>query len=219
VSDTCAGIVLLDSHPIWLDSVGTVIAQLGIAVVAATTMPGEALDAIARLRPRYFALDPAVRDGESDWLRLIGEAKAIDEELVVLAFSENGDGDMVRAAFAAGAAAYVVKTAREGDIDAALRLARRPAIHVASPLLEREDEDRRLTRREFEILQLVAEGHSNAEIARTLWLAEQTVKFHLSNVYRKIGVQNRTAAARWAELNGVASLEPPAMAPEVASSS
>jgi DNA-binding NarL/FixJ family response regulator len=220
MSETRSGIVLLDSHPIWLDSVGTVIAQLGIAVVTATTMPGEALAAIARLRPRYFALDPAVRDGESDWLRLIGEAKAIDEELVVLAFSESGDSAMVRASFAAGAAAYVVKTAREGDIDAALRLARKREIHVASPLLETpEDADRRLTRREFEILQLVAEGHSNAEIARTLWLAEQTVKFHLSNVYRKIGVQNRTAAARWAELNGVASLEPPGMAPEVASSS
>ena len=64
-----------------------------------------------------------------------------------------------------------------------------------------------LTPRELEILQLVAEGHSNAVIGRKLWLAEQTVKFHLSNVYRKIGVRNRTAAARWAELHGVSSLE------------
>ena len=48
---------------------------------------------------------------------------------------------------------------------------------------------------------------TNAAIGRKLWLAEQTVKFHLSNVYRKIGVQNRTAAARWAELHGVSSLE------------
>jgi DNA-binding NarL/FixJ family response regulator len=102
----------------------------------------------------------------------------------------------------------VVKTAYERDIGAALRLAQRTTIHLASSL-PTTPEDEALTRRELEILRLVAEGHSNAVIGRTLWLAEQTVKFHLSNVYRKIGVQNRTAAARWAELHGVSSLEAP----------
>jgi DNA-binding NarL/FixJ family response regulator len=204
----CASIVLLDPHPIWLDSIQSVLAGLGITVVAATTVPEEALDAIARLSPRYFALDPTVRSGESEWLRLIGDAMAIDDDLIVLALSESSDAEAVQAAFAAGAAAYVVKTAYERDIGAALRLAQRTAIHVASSLPSMP-EDEALTRREREILQLVAEGHSNAVIGRTLWLAEQTVKFHLSNVYRKIGVQNRTAAARWAELHGVSSLDMP----------
>ena len=57
------------------------------------------------------------------------------------------------------------------------------------------------TRREQEILRLVAEGHSNAKLAKMLWVTEQTVKFHLSNVYRKLGVSNRTEAARWAQVN------------------
>ena len=65
----------------------------------------------------------------------------------------------------------------------------------------------RLTPREREILQLVAEGHSNAKLAKMLWVTEQTVKFHLSNVYRKLNVSNRTEAARWAQLNGL--LPPP----------
>ena len=56
-----------------------------------------------------------------------------------------------------------------------------------------------MTRREAEILRLVAEGHSNADVARMLWIAEQTVKFHLSNVYRKLNVSNRTEASRWAQ--------------------
>ncbi len=60
-----------------------------------------------------------------------------------------------------------------------------------------------LTRRELEILKLVAEGHSNAALARMLWVTEQTVKFHLSNIYRKLDVTNRTEASRWAQLNGV----------------
>jgi len=64
-------------------------------------------------------------------------------------------------------------------------------------------EAHRLTKREVEILRLAAEGHSNAQMARMLWVTEQTVKFHLSNVYRKINVGNRTEASRWAQVNGL----------------
>ena len=60
-----------------------------------------------------------------------------------------------------------------------------------------------LTRRELEILQLVAEGHSNSQLAKMLWVTEQTIKFHLSNIYRKLDVSNRTEASRWAQLHGI----------------
>jgi DNA-binding CsgD family transcriptional regulator len=53
----------------------------------------------------------------------------------------------------------------------------------------------------------VSEGHSNAQVARTLWVTEQTVKFHLSNIYRKLDVGNRTEASRWAQLHGVLSAD------------
>jgi DNA-binding NarL/FixJ family response regulator len=60
-----------------------------------------------------------------------------------------------------------------------------------------------LTRRELEILRLVADGSSNGQLAKKLWVTEQTVKFHLSNIYRKLDVANRTEASRWAQLNGL----------------
>lgn len=60
-----------------------------------------------------------------------------------------------------------------------------------------------LTHREFEVLQLVASGSSNREIARNLWVTEQTVKFHLANVYRKLDVGNRTQASHFAHVNGL----------------
>jgi DNA-binding NarL/FixJ family response regulator len=63
-----------------------------------------------------------------------------------------------------------------------------------------------LTRRELEILKLVAAGQQNGRIASDLWVTEQTVKFHLSNIYRKLGVANRTEAAHFAHVNGL--LEP-----------
>lgn len=56
---------------------------------------------------------------------------------------------------------------------------------------------RRLSSRELEILEFVAEGQTNREIAERFWVTETTVKFHLSRIYRKIGVSNRTAAAMW----------------------
>jgi DNA-binding NarL/FixJ family response regulator len=59
-----------------------------------------------------------------------------------------------------------------------------------------------LTARQLEILRAVAEGRTNAEIARQLWLTEQTVKFHLSKIYRRLGVSNRTEASRYALLGG-----------------
>jgi DNA-binding CsgD family transcriptional regulator len=62
----------------------------------------------------------------------------------------------------------------------------------------------KLTPREREILQLVAEGYSNAQLARMLWVSHETVKFHLSNIYDKLEVRNRTEATRWAHVHGVA---------------
>lgn len=60
-----------------------------------------------------------------------------------------------------------------------------------------------LSARELEVLRLVAAGSTNSEIARTLWVTEQTVKFHLSNIYRKLDVSNRTEASRYAHVNGL----------------
>jgi DNA-binding NarL/FixJ family response regulator len=63
-----------------------------------------------------------------------------------------------------------------------------------------------LTARELEILRAVAEGYTNARIGRQLWVTEQTVKFHLSNIYRKLGVSNRTEASRYALVHGLVDL-------------
>jgi DNA-binding NarL/FixJ family response regulator len=124
--------------------------------------------------------------------------------------SSHTSTDYIDRALEAGAVAYVVKSAHPDDLASAIRQAfnhsvffagGRPAAPraVERPNVETLD----LTRREQEILRLVAEGHSNAKLAKMLWVTEQTVKFHLSNTYRKLGVSNRTEAARWAQVNGL----------------
>ena len=82
--------------------------------------------------------------------------------------------------------------------DLARRRGPRPA---RRPPASRPRNDCPLTDRELEILRLVAQGYTNGRIARELWVTEQTVKFHLSNTYRKLGVANRTEASRYAHLN------------------
>jgi DNA-binding NarL/FixJ family response regulator len=129
----------------------------------------------------------------------------------LVVFSGREGDEPIGAALRAGADAYVRKTAEPDDLAAAVRQAFDRSIFLPSG---RDDlglsgapaDAAALTRREREILQLVAEGHSNAQLARKLWVTEQTVKFHLSNVYRKLGVSNRTEASRWAQLQGL--LEP-----------
>ena len=73
-----------------------------------------------------------------------------------------------------------------------------------------------LTNRELEILRAVAEGHTNARIGRELWVTEQTVKFHLSKIYRKLGVANRTEASRYAFVHDLFATRHPAGPPTVA---
>ena len=129
--------------------------------------------------------------------------------------SRHHDPAHIDAALAAGAAAYIVKTAHPDDVASAVRQAFDHSVYlpggplaVGEPLAPEAQPARAarpggLTRRELEILRLVAEGHSNSQLARMLWVTEQTVKFHLSNVYRKLGVANRTEASRWAQVNGL----------------
>jgi DNA-binding NarL/FixJ family response regulator len=113
-------------------------------------------------------------------------------------------------AFGAGASAFVLKSAHPEDIGLAVRQIFEQSISFANAvdiLVDRASSSAvaasELTPRELEILQLVAEGHSNSRLARMLWVTEQTVKFHLSNIYRKLDVSNRTEASRWAQLNGL----------------
>jgi DNA-binding NarL/FixJ family response regulator len=129
-------------------------------------------------------------------------------ELRILAIVGSDDGGQIAAAFSAGAAAVVLDTARADDIAAAIRQMFEPSIYLANANSSELEPPTLiaptgLTPRELEILRLVAEGHSNSQLAKMLWVTEQTVKFHLSNIYRKLDVSNRTEASRWAQLHGL----------------
>lgn len=201
--------VLLDPHPLWLEAVQSVLASLDIAVAGKATTAEEALEMIERDEPDIFLVETGLT-GSVSGSSVVRAARQRVASLRVIALASSADPADIDAAFDAGALAYVVKTARPEDVAATIRqafdhsifLARVQAVGVSpTPEPERaveDDEGAALTRREREILALVAEGHSNRELAKMLWVTEQTVKFHLSNIYRKLDVSNRTEASRWA---------------------
>ena len=180
-------------------------------MLAKVTSGVDALDAVVTHRPDVLVTSVRLADPDLDGIKLIRQATDEVSGLRCVVISAYDDATHVGAAFAAGACAYVVKTAHPHDIASAVRQAFDSSIFLASPAATHNgkptgngaDSGYGLTRREVEILRLVAEGHSNAELARRVWITEQTVKFHLSNIYRKLGVANRTEAGRWAQLNGV----------------
>ena len=206
--------VLLDQHPLWLEAVEQVLHRIGIEVTGKATSPGHAVALIVEQRPSLFH-PGIVRAGAAVVGReCLALARARAPELKVIVLSALADSQHVDAALAAGADAYVVKTAHADDLASAIRQAFDHSIYLARAHTGRRERTREtveeawgLTRRELEILTLVAEGHSNAQLARMLWVTEQTVKFHLSNIYRKLSVSNRTEASRWAQVHGLLPLQ------------
>jgi DNA-binding NarL/FixJ family response regulator len=185
------------------------VAQVGVDVVGRATNAEEAAELIEEHRPDIFV---AGLDGLSDeTLDCLRQARQAHAELKAVVLSEDVEPMEIESAFAAGASIYCVKTAEHDDLASAIRQVFERSIYLAgnggaeSPPAEPSTnaDAAGLTRRELEILQLVAEGHSNSQLARMLWVTEQTVKFHLSNIYRKLEVSNRTEASRWAQLRGL----------------
>jgi len=208
-STTARTAVLVDPHPLWLDAVEEVVKRVQFEAVGKTTSFDEAVSLIAELKTALVIGEVAESGGESSGSRVVSLRERFPN-LQVIVLSLVDDAAEINAALSAGALAYVLKTAHPDDLAAVVRQVTEHSIYLpgrrfetarrpSQPLGEAEE----LTQRELEILRLVAEGHSNSELAKMLWVTEQTVKFHLSNIYRKLNVSNRTEASRWAQLHGL----------------
>jgi DNA-binding NarL/FixJ family response regulator len=201
--------VIVDEQPLWLDALEQLLGRINVSVVGRTTDVTEAVALVDKHQPDVVVSEYAAATGEES---LLSRARALRPDVKCVVLSSNNDPARVETAFAQGAAVFCVKTAAAEDLASAIRQAYEKSVYFASAHVPVEPErsfagapttSSGLTRREVEILQLVAEGHSNSQLARMLWVTEQTVKFHLSNIYRKLDVANRTEASRWAQLNGL----------------
>jgi DNA-binding NarL/FixJ family response regulator len=209
--------IVFDRYPLFLDVLIRLLRARGIEVRGGTTSSRKALELLDEHSPDLFV---AGLDGEvdgKDGAALVRQATERSPALKVMALSNGSRGDeRIDEVFAAGASAYVTNDASAEDMAVAIRQMFDHSIHLAAdrqrPECTSVADEAGLTDREIEVLALAAQGHSNAEIARLLWVTPQTVKFHLSNIYRKLDVSNRTQAGRWA----LANLAPEQQAPSLA---
>lgn len=170
-----------------------------IDVVGATQRGHEVVALVEEHRPDLVLLDHLMAGAQgAAGVRRIKERHP-DVKVVTLSASE--DSAQIAEALAAGADAYIGKRINPGDLACALRQLVDGVIHHSGPACSAaaaaaEADD--LTQRELTMLEAISRGLSTKAISRELWISEKTVKFHLTNVYRKLGVPNRAAAMRYA---------------------
>jgi DNA-binding NarL/FixJ family response regulator len=199
-------ILLADDHRLLLAGVRHALElDGGFEVVGEANHGAEVLPLVGRLRPDVVLLDMRMPggDGLANLSRILGRFP----DVKVVMCSVGADPEQIQAAFKRGACGYVVKSVDPRDLASAIRQAvDGTAYHALGLPAINEDSAAKaagVTDRELEIMRAVARGLSNKAVARELWVTEQTVKFHLTNIYRKLGISNRTEAARWAIARGL----------------
>ena len=168
------------------------------------------IQAIVEAGPDVVLVDDL--DDSDESIELVARIKAEQARVAVIVLATTMDPEWLDAIFAAGAAAAISKATHPAALATLVReTVDGHVVHVyrssgglraARPTAVAAEQSP-LTSRELEVLQLVAGGATNGEIAQKLWVTEQTVKFHLSNVYRKLEVGNRTEASHYAHVNGL----------------
>jgi DNA-binding NarL/FixJ family response regulator len=213
-------VVLADDHPMYRYGVEAVLADVAAIDLVATASSGEELlSLVARERPDVVLTD--VRMPDLSGIEVTRRLGAAYPDLPVLVLTMHDDDETVYGALRAGARGYLLKGADGSELVSTIRTLAAggtvfgPAVarRIVGFFLEtshryREGTFPELTRREGEVLDLVAAGHRNSVIARTLNLSEKTVRNHLSSILLKLQVEDRSAAIVRAREAGLGRSDP-----------
>ena len=198
-------VLVADDHPLILQGVRrTLEACEDIDVVGEARTGDEVVPLVERRRPDVVLLDMRMPGlGSAECIRLI---RASQPQVKTIVLSASEDRATIESAVEAGASAYVLKSVSAVDLPSLVRqvAAGYTIFHTPESDAGRVDEDTpELTEREATILAAVAGGKTTKAISAELWVTEHTVKFHLTNIYRKLGVSNRSGAVRYAFEHGL----------------
>jgi DNA-binding NarL/FixJ family response regulator len=199
-------VLVADDHPLIRTGLTALLDGVAdLAVVGEAADGDQAVEVAAAVRPDVVLMDLSMpgTDGVAATRRLL----ATRQDLQVLVLTSFSDRARIEDALDAGATGYLLKDSPPADVVAGIRAAARRESPL-DPRVARALLDARapapcslLGPRETDVLRLVARGMANKQIARTLGIRESTVKVHLGNVFRRLGVQDRTSAALWAQAN------------------
>ncbi|NTG50840.1 response regulator transcription factor [Agrobacterium rhizogenes] len=201
---TAISLAVIDDHPLFREGVVRSLVEIGgFSIVGEGSTKDDAVRIVAEARPDVLLMDISMPGGGLEAIPLILE-HVPDQKIVMLTVSEASDD--VTTALRSGAKGYVLKGVGSRTLAEILRTVASGETYVAPTLSARlisgqgaapakADLIRELTDRESEVLQLVATGLSNKQIGLKLDLHEKTVKHHMTQIFTKLGVANRTEAA------------------------
>jgi DNA-binding NarL/FixJ family response regulator len=208
-------LMLADDHRMLREGLRRSMTEEGFQVVGEAGDGEEAVRLAAELQPDVILMDVSMPD--VDGVEATRRIRDIIPETRVIMLTMHPDQDVVAAALRAGAAGYLVKDCSTEEIAEAVRLAASDdaamSADVAASMLdevrrlpEEADEDRIVTKREEEVLQLIADGCSTTEVAEQLFISQKTVKNHLASIYQKLDARDRTQAVLRAVRMGIVRL-------------
>jgi len=192
-------VVLVDDHPVVRAGVRALIeGQDDLAVVGEAASAVEALSVVGRERPDVVLMDLSLGAGEGGAVAT-GRIRALPDPPRVLVLTTYDTESDILAAIDAGASGYLLKDAPPDELFRAVRATARGETvlspSVAATLVRRASTPGPvLTEREVQVLELLADGQANKQIARALLVSEATVKSHLAHIYTKLSVESRAGA-------------------------
>ena len=201
-------LVVADDHRLFLLAVRTVLDAVDdIEIVGEADSGQKVLALVASERPDLVLLDVSMP--HLDGLACLDTIRSRYPDVKVAMISALRDPQVIESALRRGASAFILKSINPTDLSSVIRQVVNGTVFQTLELGETGGDGGArvggLTERELAILQALARGLSNDGIAKELWIAQPTVKFHIRNVYRKLGVSNRTEAARYAYQHGLVS--------------
>jgi two-component system, NarL family, response regulator DegU len=210
-------VMLVDDHEVVLEGLIRILEkQGGIKIVTVARSAEEALEKIVR-----FPVDVIIVDIQlpgMNGIELIRSVKSDHPEIEAITLTVYDDEQLAKQAIKAGAIGYVIKDAAKDELVKAVRAAAKGesliSTSVARKLIEeitepsarkkkKEEGLEELSQREVDVIKLMTRGYNNRQIAEILFISEHTVKVHIRNIFRKIGVVDRTNAVLWALERGV----------------
>ena len=211
-------ILIVDDHPVVREGLAGFLRQDKDFDVLGEAKDGvEAVDQARMLLPDIVLMD--LQMPRMDGREAMRQIKAENENIKFIVLTTYDTQEDILKAIEAGAKAFLLKDAPRQDVCEAIRAVHRgesllnPAVaskvvNLVAELSQRQQSPDRLSERELEVLNLMAKGMSNKVIALELFIGERTVKAHITNIFQKLGVSDRTEAVTQALQRGIIRLEP-----------